>query len=88
MNLKFSIVSSKVETSINDKININEDKSFFQDFECNGHTIVKYGALSLPLREVLELGISWAYGSNLPSLQNDEFHQLCEEVVALSRNKC
>lgn len=83
--LKFTIVSNNVDTKINDKYNGKDGKTFIQDFNCGGHTRIKYGALSAPLKEVLELGFAWFWGSNLPNSQNDEFYQLCEKLLSLNR---
>lgn len=84
--LKFTIVSNNVDTKINDEYNGEDGKTFIQHFNCGGHTRIKYGALSAPLKEVLELGFAWFYGcSNLPNSQNDEFYRLCEELLSLNR---
>lgn len=88
MNLKFTIASNNVESNINDESSHKYKKTFIQEFNCGGHTTIRYGALSAPLREILELGFAWAYGSSLPSYQNDEFHRLCEEVLSSGREKC
>lgn len=81
----------KINTTQNIKaktVGLPEEKEIensFIDIECTGHTIVRYGALTAPLKEVLELGFAWAYGSNLPNSQNDEFRRLCEEVLSVNR---
>jgi hypothetical protein len=87
MSLKFEIVSSDVTTKKFGKRKQKHKGIFIQDFQCEGHTKIKYGALSAPLKEVLVLGFAWAYGATLPNPQNDEFLQLCEEVLSLVRER-